>query len=34
MFEIQYLDIQERKEYENIIKKVIEECFKMEGLIN
>ena len=34
MFEIQYLDIQEKKEYENIIKKVVEECFKIEGLTN
>ena len=34
MFEIQYLDIQEKKEYETIIKKVVEECFKIEGLTN
>ncbi len=31
-FEIQYLDIEEKKEYEEIIKKVVEECFKVEGL--
>ena len=31
-FEIQYLDIVENKEYEEIIKKVVEECFKVEGL--
>ena len=31
-FEIQYLDIEENKEYEEIIKKVVEECFKVEGL--
>ena len=33
-FEIQYFDIQENKEYEEIIKKVVEECFKVEGLKN
>ena len=32
MFEIQYIDIQEKKEYEEIIKKVVEECFKIENL--
>ena len=32
MFEVQYIDIQEKKEYEDIIKKVIEECFKTENL--
>ena len=32
MFEVQYIDIQEIKEYEDIIKKVIEECFKTENL--
>ena len=31
-FEIQYLEIEEKKEYEEIIKKVVEECFKVEGL--
>ena len=31
-FEIQYLDIQEKKEYEDIIKKVIQECYRVEGL--
>lgn len=31
-FEIQYLDIEENKEYEEIIKKVVEECFKVEEL--
>jgi len=34
MFEIHYLDIQEKKEYEEIIKKVIDECFKTEKLTN
>ena len=32
MFEVQYIDIQEKKEYEEIIKKVVEECFKTENL--
>ena len=31
-FEIKYLDIEKNKEYEEIIKKVVEECFKVEGL--
>ena len=32
MFEIEYLDIQEKKEYEEIIKKVVKECFETEKL--
>ena len=32
MFEIQYIDIQEKKEYEKIIKKVVEKCFEIENL--
>ena len=32
MFEIEYLDIEEKKEYEEIIKKVVEECFQTEEL--
>ena len=28
MFEINYIDIQEKKEYEEIIKKVVKECFE------
>ena len=32
ILELNYLDIDERKEYENIIKKVLEQCFKEEGL--
>ena len=31
-YEIKYLDIHENKEYEDIIKKVIEECYKVERL--
>lgn len=34
MFEIQYVDIPEKKEYESIIKKVLKECFKIENLTN
>ena len=34
MFEIQYLDIEEKKEYESIIDKVVKECFKTEKLID
>ena len=33
-FEIQYLDIEENKEYEKLIKKVVDECFKVENLEN
>lgn len=33
-FEIHYLDIEENKEYEKIIKKVVNECFKVEKLEN
>ena len=34
MFEIQYEDIEEKKEYEDIINRVVEECFKTENLID
>lgn len=34
MFEIIYKDIEEKKEYEEIINKVLEQCFKEEGLLN
>lgn len=34
MFEITYLDIEENKEYEKIIKPVLEECYKEEDLLN
>ena len=33
-FEIQYIDIEENKEYEKLIKKVVDECFKVENLEN
>lgn len=32
MYEITYLDIEENKEYEKTIKKVIQKCFEEEGL--
>ena len=31
-YEIQYLDIEKNKEYEDIIKPVVEECFKIEKI--
>lgn len=34
MFEITYLDCEENKEYSNIIKPVLEQCYKEEKLIN
>ena len=34
MFEIIYKDIEEKEEYEKIIKRVLEQCFKEEKLLN
>lgn len=34
MYQIELLDIEEKKEYEEIIKKVVEQCFKEEKLEN
>ena len=34
MYEIIYKDIKTKKEYENTIKKVLEQCFKEEKLEN
>ena len=34
MYQIEYLDIEEKTEYEKIIKKVIAQCFKQEKLEN
>ena len=34
MYQLEYLDLQENKEYKDIIKKVIEKCFKEEKLEN
>lgn len=32
MYKIEYLNIKENKEYENIIEKVLKKCFEIEGL--
>lgn len=34
ILELNYLDIDENKEYEKVIKKVLQECFKKENLEN
>ena len=34
MYQIEFLDIEEKKEYEEIIKKVVKQCFKEEKLEN
>lgn len=34
MYEIVYKDIEEKKEYEEIVKKVIEQCYEEEGIEN
>ncbi len=34
MYQLEYLELEENKEYENIIKKVLGQCFKQEGLVN
>ena len=34
MYQLEYLDLEENKEYEDIVKKVVEECFKEEKLEN
>lgn len=34
ILELNYLDIDENKEYEKIIRKVLQECFKQESLEN
>ena len=34
MYQLEYLDLEENKDYEDIIKKVIEKCFKEEQLEN
>lgn len=34
MYELEYLDIEEDKKYEETIKKVLEQCFKQEKLEN
>lgn len=32
MYQLEYLDLEENKEYEDIIKKVVEQCFREEKL--
>lgn len=32
MYQLEYLDLEENKEYENIIEKVVKQCFKEENL--
>lgn len=34
MYQLEYLDLEEKKEYEDIIKRVVEQCFKEEKLEN
>ena len=34
MYQLEYLDLEECKEYENIVQKVVEQCFKEENLEN
>lgn len=34
MYQLEYLDLEENKEYENIVRKVVEQCFKEEKLEN
>lgn len=34
MYQLEYLDLEENKQYEEIIKKVVEQCFKEEKLEN
>lgn len=34
IYEVFYLEIEEKKEFEELVKKVIEECYKEEGIIN
>ena len=34
MYQLEYKDIEENKEYKKIIKRVVEQCFKEEGLLD
>lgn len=34
MYELEYIDIIKNKQYETVIKKVVQECFKEENLLN
>ena len=32
MYQLEYLDLEENKKYEDIVKRVVEQCFKEEKL--
>ena len=34
MYQLEYLDLEENKEYEDIVRKVVEQCFKEEKIEN
>lgn len=34
IFELNYLEVEEKEEYNNLISKTLQECFKEEGLLN
>lgn len=34
MYQLEYLDIEENEKYEEIIKRVVKQCFKIEGIEN
>ena len=34
MYQLEYLDLEENKDYENIVEKVVQQCFKEENLEN
>ena len=34
MYQLEYLDLEENKDYENIVQKVVKQCFKEENLEN
>ena len=34
MYQLEYLDLEENKKYEDIVKRVVEQCFKEEKLEN
>ena len=34
MYQLEYLDLEENKDYENIVQKVVQQCFKEENLEN
>lgn len=34
IYDIEYLDIEENKEYENVVEKVLNKCFEVENLLS